>query len=81
MAQPKLHTFEACSGNKTYKTADNAKAAVRAFFDKSENDKHGDLTYFVTELDNGPYKGRFIPVFVGERAIQAMVHFHFHVIA
>lgn len=81
MAQPKLHSFEASSGNKTYATRDNAAKAVTKCFEKSQNEAHGQLTYFITEIDHGPYKGRFIPVFVGERALHAGVHFQFHVIA
>jgi integrase len=35
------------------------------------------LRHFIMQGDDG----RFFPVFVGERALQAMVHFHFHVVA
>lgn len=78
--QPRLQTFDACSGNKTYATAEAAQQAVVKHFAKSENEAHRQLTYFVTTVTEGKYAGRFIPVFVGERALQAGVHFRFHVI-
>lgn len=67
------------TGNKTYATRENAVKAVDKFMaalpDKGA--RFEDQTYFVhTGAD-----GRFFPVFVGERAIQAMLHFHFNVVA
>lgn len=56
--------------NNTYATEANAIRAVEAKFPNTE------LRYFLqrTEL------GRFFPVFVGERAMLAGVHFHFNCI-
>lgn len=53
---------------KTYATANNARKAVA---------KHGfeHLRHFIMTSDDG----RFFPVFLGEVAMQAGVHFHFTV--
>ncbi len=61
--------------NKTYATRENAIKAVQKKFGDREFDKN--CWYFIhTHTD-----GRFFPVFVGERAIQAGVHFSFNVVA
>lgn len=57
---------------KTYATEANAVKAVEKKFPAENNDG---LTYIMMRTEGG----RFFPVFIGERAIQAMVHFHFHV--
>lgn len=58
---------------KTYATRDNVVKAVEKKFGAPE---HSRLTYVImTHTD-----GRFFPLFIGERAIQAQVHFTFHVI-
>lgn len=59
---------------KTYATRENAIKAV----DKKFGDKefYANLIYFIHVHTDG----RFFPVFVGERAVQAMVHFHFNVV-
>lgn len=59
--------------NKTYATEANAIKAVEKKFPA---DQQGNLTYFLQRTEDG----RFFPVFVGERALQAMVHFHFNVV-
>ncbi len=64
--------FYEITPNKTYATLENAKKAADKKFGSFDN-----LTYFVQRTDDG----RFFPVFVGERALQAMVHFHFNVVA
>lgn len=57
--------------NKTYKTRENAAKAADKLFGN-----HKELRYFIhTHTD-----GRFFPVFVGESALQAGVHFHFNII-
>jgi len=62
--------------NKTYATRENAVKAVEKKFPSSEK-QFDQLTYFIhTHTD-----GRFFPVFIGERALHAMVHFHFNVVA
>lgn len=63
---------------KTYATRENAiKAVEKKFGPRMTADNGENLFYFVhTHTD-----GRFFPVFVGERAVQAMVHFHFNVVA
>ena len=62
-----LVNFEA---RKTYATRENAvKAVEKLYADKS-------LRYFVMTSEDG----RFFPVFIGEAAVQAGVHFNFHVV-
>lgn len=58
---------------KTYATRENAiKAAQKRYGD----DRYQDLTFFIaTHTD-----GRFFPVFMGERAVRAGVHFHFNIV-
>lgn len=63
--------------NKTYKTRDNAIKAVEKFFVGKDHKIYEVQTYFIHTHEDG----RFFPVFVGERAVQAMLHFHFNVIA
>lgn len=60
--------------NKTYATQANAIKAVEKKFPEANNDG---LTYFLQRTEDG----RFFPVFVGERAIQRMAHFHFNIVA
>lgn len=60
---------------KTYKTVDNAIKAVEKKFPAEANDG---LRYIVY---TDPETGRFYPVFIGEKALQAGIHFHFHVVA
>ena len=57
---------------KTYATEKNAIAAVEKKFSDCDN-----LRYFIQRND----EGRFVPVFIGESALQGMVHFHFSVVA
>lgn len=57
---------------RTYATEANA---IKAVTKKMGDDADG-LWYFVQRSDDG----RFFPVFVGERAIQRGVHFHFNVV-
>jgi len=65
----KLLTLET---TKTYATPANAVKAVEKLFPESNNDG---LTYVMLTTP----EGRFYPLFIGERALQKMVHFHFHV--
>ena len=59
---------------KTYATAANAQKAVEKKFAAAG---FSNLTYIIhTHTD-----GRFFPVFIGERAVRAGVHFHFNVVA
>ena len=60
--------------NRDYATEANAIKAVEKRFPEAANDG---LTYFLMRTP----EGRFFPVFVGERALQAQVHFHFNVVA
>lgn len=58
--------------NKTYKTAENAQKAVEKL-DLPDFVGNSPLRYVImTHTD-----GRFYPVFLGETAIQAGVHFKF----
>lgn len=61
------------TANKTYATRANAQKAVDQSRYGGEGFDH--LTYAITQGEDG----RFFPVFFGERAIQAMVHFQFTV--
>jgi hypothetical protein len=55
---------------KTYQTGANAIKATEAKFGQT------DLRYLVIKTDDG----RFYPLFIGEAAVQAGVHFHFCVV-
>ena len=57
---------------KTYASIKNAIKAVEKKFPESDNDG---LTYIMMKTEDN----RYYPVFLGERALQAGVHFHFHV--
>jgi hypothetical protein len=65
--------------NKTYATEANAIKAVEKLFPNkpNANGKYDGLNYFLQRTEDG----RFFPVFIGERAMQAMVHFHFNIVA
>lgn len=58
--------------NKTYATEANAIKAVEKKFPEAGNDG---LRYFIQWTP----EGRCFPVFVGEKALQHGVHFHFNV--
>lgn len=60
--------------NRSYATEANAVKAVEKKFPEAGNDG---LIYFIYRTDNG----RFLPVFIGQRALQQGVHFHFNVVA
>jgi len=57
---------------KTYASIENAIKAVEKKFPEADNDG---LTYIVMKTEDN----RYYPVFLDERALQAGVHFHFHV--
>lgn len=59
--------------NKTYATKANAIKAVEKKF---PSEIYDGLTYLLQRTEDG----RFFPVFVGERSVQAMAHFHFNVV-
>jgi hypothetical protein len=61
-------TFET-KNSKTYATIDNARKAVA----KAGDEK---LRHFYMTNEHG----RFFPVFIGEAAVQAGVHFRWHVV-
>lgn len=54
---------------KTYKTKENARKAVSKLGAER-------LRHFIMSND----EGRFFPVFVGQEALQAGIHFHFNVV-
>lgn len=66
--------FMELTPSKTYATQANAIKAVEKKFPEADNDG---LTYFLQRTEDG----RFFPVFVGERACHAGVHFHFNVVS
>ena len=55
---------------KSYATEENAKKAVEKLYANS------DLRYFIARTDDG----RFFPVFLGQEAVTAGVHFNFNVV-
>lgn len=59
---------------KTYATEANAVKAVEKKFPSESNDG---LRYILARTEDG----RFYPIFLGMSAMQAGVHFHFHVVA
>jgi hypothetical protein len=61
---------------KTYKTAKNAIAAVEKLFANAVAEKDV-LRYTIMQRTDG----RHFPVFIGTKAIDHGVHFHFNVIA
>lgn len=60
--------------NKTYASVENAKKAV----EKTIPHELLHQTYFVHRQES---TGRYFPVFIGERAITGLLHFHFNVVA
>lgn len=58
---------------KTYATAANAIKAVEKVFPAADDDG---LRYILQRTDDG----RYFPVFVGMKAVDRGVHFHFHVV-
>lgn len=64
-------------GVKTYKTVANAEKAVRdAGCDELISHRNLPIRWFVTQGEDG----RYFPVFIGEDAVQAGIHFKFNVI-
>lgn len=59
---------------KTYATEANAIKAVEKRYPSTL--LNANLTYIICRTDGG----RFYPVFIGERAVQAGAHFHFCVV-
>ena len=60
---------------RTYATVANAHKAVEKAIGHYKFDRA--QTYFIMTHSDG----RFFPVFVGERAIQGLIHFKFNVVA
>lgn len=56
---------------KTYATHANARAAVEKLYSNAN-----DLRYLIVNNT----AGRFYPLFLGEKALQHQVHFHFPVV-
>lgn len=62
--------------NKTYATRENAiKAVQKKYGPNCEHSGSADVRYLLVQDD----AGRWFPVFVGQSALQHMVHFHFNV--
>lgn len=55
----------------TYATVENAVKAVEKKY--GSDDLHQNQTYIIAVAEDG----RFVPVFIGERAVQAGIHIHF----
>jgi hypothetical protein len=60
--------------NKTYATAANAVKAVERVYPRGDDDG---LRYILQRTDDG----RYFPVFIGMKAMEHGVHFHFNVVA
>ncbi|WP_297576011.1 hypothetical protein [uncultured Deefgea sp.] len=58
---------------RTYATKANAIKAVEK---KIGPNDMSDQTYFIAITE----EGRYYPIFIGQRAIQAQLHFHFNVV-
>lgn len=72
MAIPRLLKLE---GVRTYATRENAeKAVAKAFGDSPSGDTVLYIIYTTEE-------GRFFPVFVGQSALDNLLHFKFNVVA
>lgn len=69
---PRLITLQI---TKTYASEVNAIRAVEKIFPATT--EYNNLTYILQRTADN----RFFPVFIGERALQAMAHHHFHVVA
>lgn len=71
----RLLTFE---NAKTYKTRENAVKAVEAKCGPTQTTGRSpdDLDFFIYTTP----EGRYLPVFIGERALQRGVHFQFNVV-
>jgi hypothetical protein len=64
--------------NRTYATRANAiKAVEKMFGDRMTASNDENLHFFIHTTP----EGRFFPVFFGERALRAMMHTHFNVVA
>ena len=61
---------------KSYATEENA---VKAAEDKFGGDTRDGLTYIIMPVEVKG-KTRYVPVFIGERALKYGVQFHFHVL-
>jgi hypothetical protein len=70
---PRLITL---TPNRTYASQENAVKAVLKVF-PADAEHCSNLTYILQATP----EGRFFPVFIGERALQAMAHFHFCCVA
>lgn len=65
------------SPTKTYATRENAIKAVEKVYGPCQKTGGGAQWFFIhTHTD-----GRFFPVFIGDRALQACVHHKFNVVA
>jgi len=60
--------------NKTYATRENAVKAVEKAFGERVTAQNGERLSYILSVNAA---GRFFPVFLGERALQAGVHFTF----
>ena len=68
---------ETCSTSKTYKTEEKAvKRAEELLFKLNGFNEARSQKYIIMIADNG----RYVPVFIGERAIQMGLHHHAHVL-
>jgi hypothetical protein len=61
---------------KTYATEANADKAVLAKLGTIDGSTDSSLRYFIMRTP----EGRFYPIFVGNAAVEAGIHFHFHVV-
>lgn len=78
-----MFKFEISNETKTYKTAANAEKAFNTLVEQINTNEI--IRFMIVKLEehncsSPKYFGRFIPVALGQCAIQHGIHFHFHVI-
>lgn len=65
---------QTCSETKTYATEEGAVKRAESIW---PSDSKEQIHYIIMKADNG----RFVPVFIGQAAIQNHIHFQAHVLA
>lgn len=75
----KNYFFGTCSATKTYASADNAEKAFNKIYGNYE------VRFMIIQLaphncEDSKLHGRFIPVAIGQEAMELGVHWNFHII-
>lgn len=66
---------QTCSTSKTYATEEGAVKRAEAIV-ANLHEMFKNQTYIIMQADNG----RYVPVFVGQRALEAGLQFHAHIL-